>query len=930
MKRLFQILGGIVVLALIIGAMYIALSIGISVYLAHVAQARMQAMKNQPAFRMEPVPAKKVSNDDMGPGAPVDWNSVEASRGKRPTLLVDSGGYNTEDNWLATGISREIAEMAFVAAHPDKPLPDLKIKATVDPDQPQVHVEINGFDAGMTGPLSSDLTPAFAWDFTGYAPLARQLLGSTPGLPPVAKTDATDVLGHLLTLTGPEIALEDMRISADLQQQPNSWANHEAAALVLSALALREVAGSYSDNRTLLNRATAHLAIAQVLRGDQPATLPGLIAGAAVRTLSGREVDALEHLDSINVLPNLPDSARTWSAALRTLATQDWRFAKVAPSSPLLLKIAWAQVAIIDLPPDTTLDRFLKLVPSVLPVPNAQPGDQKINPETLVPDWCRSFGPNPFANVAGYNLDSGTDKLSLELHELDEILQAEGSPPLDLSKLGEILSQKETGTISRDASGKTIVQVIGPATFKSTTRRHLLASIPSIDPSEQSGPAGTRAQAQFFRCDKLLQGVPIYDIARQHTTFVDMSETMNAYTTWLAAQKTWNVWDVPMDLTDGMPGYAYVKYFYRNAVPFGTVYQPYIRFDFIRAIGAPIAPRYDTPEFDRIQTLPLKEQAAAMIVYNQKYQASLPAPLPPGPTPFERKLLRLDPDLYLLAVDRVPTDQLPKVAARFLDYNMTVSSVVGGLDAKHLSSTDARQILTKDAAMDPIYYFNLGKSLRKEGKEDEAAAADRKGLAGATDQATAISSAGHLLQYDLCHGLNDEALSIGKRAEDIYPYLYFDALEGTGHLEEAETCAIKISNSYDDTSPEIQLYAGHPDRFPQQCAAEQKRIFPDGIKKADLASFSGAPTKGMIFDAPKDDPGVAGELTPSHLQVDDVMVALDGYRIDTAMQYFYIKSLSRSSTMDFVVWRDGKYREVKAYAPNRRFTLTISNLVPVK
>ena len=220
--------------------------------------------------------------------------------------------------------------------------------------------------------------------------------------------------------------------------------------------------------------------------------------------------------------------------------------------------------------------------------------------------------------------------------------------------------------------------------------------------------------------------------------------------------------------------------------------------------------------------------------------------------------------------------------------------------------------------------------LLREGKEDEAAAADRKGLAGATDQDTAVNYSFHLLEYDLVHGLNDEALSIGKRAENIDPYLYFDALEGTGHLDEANDCAIKISDQMDDTSPEIQLYAGHQDHFPQQCAAEQKRIFPDGIKKADLSSFSGPPTRGMTFDVPKDNQSAAGELTPSHLHPDDVMVALDGYKIDTAMQYFYIKSLSRSSTMDFIVWRDGEYLEVKAYAPNRRFSVSIDELAPPK
>jgi len=99
-------------------------------------------------------------------------------------------------------------------------------------------------------------------------------------------------MADLQELNGYKLAQADVRLSDDLQKHPASWPAHEDAAFALCALALRENAGGWSDSRRMLGRAAAHLALAQVLRGSQPETWPGLMADAALRTLSGRELDA--------------------------------------------------------------------------------------------------------------------------------------------------------------------------------------------------------------------------------------------------------------------------------------------------------------------------------------------------------------------------------------------------------------------------------------------------------------------------------------------------------------------------------------------------------------------------------------------------------------------------------------------------------------
>jgi hypothetical protein len=423
----------------------------------------------------------------------VDYEKEEKQReqdeveGKRPSLFSDPEGYGIEDNWLATMISREMAEMAFYAGQPGTPLPDLKVKATIDPQAPRVHVTIEGWNAG---PLTSELTPVFAWDPNGYAPLARQLIGSTPAVPEPELAD-NDVLANLLELTGPKLAEEDVQISANLQAHPSSWQDHEAAALLLVALALRNEDSGYVDNRPLLCKATAHLALAQAWRGEAHPTWNGLMAGAVIRTISGREVDALDHLKNLSAQADLPEAAKPWMAALQVLATQDWRKAEVTEKSPLLLKFAWFRILEKDLINDMPANRLKQVVPQP-PVDETKPPDQqKTNPETLVADWGRIAGKSPFYDQSDDNVKNAEYRMDLEFHELDEILKTEKADPFDLEHLATVFAGGPTDSVTADANGKTVLRVIGPENFKVVTLGHVFDGLitQEMDAAQGQDPA---------------------------------------------------------------------------------------------------------------------------------------------------------------------------------------------------------------------------------------------------------------------------------------------------------------------------------------------------------------------------------------------------------------------------------------------------------
>jgi hypothetical protein len=60
-------------------------------------------------------------------------------------------------------------------------------------------------------------------------------------------------------------------------------------------------------------------------------------------------------------------------------------------------------------------------------------------------------------------------------------------------------------------------------------------------------------------------------------------------------------------------------------------------------------------------------------------------------------------------------------------------------------------------------------------------------------------------------------------------------------------------------------------------------------------------------------------MTQNGLSSDQVVVALDGYQVQSMAQYSMVRAMSDSPSMTFVVWDGHAYREIKANQPGRRF-----------
>jgi hypothetical protein len=899
MKRVGILIGGVMAIAIFVLGLFVAAKIAFPIYIGmHRDDIEMRLAQQDKKRQQEVIPQPN------------------------PTQPPPSNNEPNEDDWIAANITREIVSMAEAMRNPTTPLPNLEVTARVDAASSSVHVEVNGTSRGE---VVADLTPMFAWDASGYAPLAQKALA---GVTPDNSSDEQDVLSDLQDVTGYNLAKADVRLSKELQDHPTAWRLHEDAALVLCALAMRENAGGWSDSRKMLSRATAHLAVAQVLRGNEAATWPGVIADAAIRTLSGRELDATSHLDSLDSRSDVPPSAGAWIVALRTLAKQDWRIANVSATSPLILKIAWFQALANDIPDGPAVSRLDQIVP---PPTETSDGGMNLNASAgdwQLPDWGRAAlaAPGYITVQNGWRYTEA--QISLELQELSQIFEVEGAPAVDGHNLAATLAERENTSVEAGPAGKPVWHAIGLGTFKDASRRHLfVAAHAGYDFYQQAIGSHDAAESFRGRMVTLLKGVPgagqavrgIGDGITSRDAAAEDESTESA--------------EIPAILSFSMPEYVQAKQFYSEGVPFGTTYQARFR---LEQLGADahldnkiknLLAQADAERQKQFQGLSVLQQMDKLHTIAEETKQKIDELTKDrGPTPREKKLLALAPSNYDLTTDHLRGKALLAAATPFFDYNTRAFGWLELDPPDGLDEADREPILRRDAAVNPQKYFVLGNLLRDEGRVDEAAQTDRIGVAKSVDEVGLSDAVYPLVEYDLDHGNRQEAEQLADRANATGSAagmcVEMLVMEKEGQLDKAADLGEQLQQGYGYPLPVRVLYARHHDHFPNQYAGVVAQLFPDGMDRATFDTFYQPPTAGVRLTGKKK------PVANSGLQLGDIIVACNGYKVSNLDQYEIVRELNEDPVLDLVVWSGNKYEELKPNLPGHRFHSDLSNYTP--
>jgi PDZ domain len=209
--------------------------------------------------------------------------------------------WSSEEHWMVSSIVADLHGLAELAGGKTS---DAAANAEKDARVYQV------------GGVGITMAPS-CWDIASYRPLLetwKPVAASSAGAGPELTRD-------LLTPSAKVLQKANDSISRRIKAAPGDPLVHEEAAFLLGVFGQRENARGFSDVRMTLCRMTAHLALAEYLRGGAKPSLTGEWARVLYDCHAGRPRQARERAATI---PQEGDSGR-WKRVVDLTITGDWR-----------------------------------------------------------------------------------------------------------------------------------------------------------------------------------------------------------------------------------------------------------------------------------------------------------------------------------------------------------------------------------------------------------------------------------------------------------------------------------------------------------------------------------------------------------------------------------------------------------------------------
>jgi tetratricopeptide (TPR) repeat protein len=792
--------------------------------------------------------------------------------------------YKTESEWLVGAVATDIAEM--IAYSCNRPNPDVEVRTT---GFNKYTVVVNSWDTKEVV-LKVEFTDKYVWSPDTYKPLTIALLGSQAGIMK-SKTPDNAIIATLLKATPEVIVQEDLRISEALGKDFLSPDNHEQAALVISALALRENAKSFTDLRHLLCRLCAHLTISRALRSkDSAGSPPGLWAESVLLTLAGRATEASAISEKVQSGP----ADVNWKKALTLRSTGDWRILGKAENASYLELREWLRASIERRGHLTTLE----MLDNIKFPMNA--------------DFSRSLisksYPVEIANSVAVNA------FKIELSEIMQVYKAyTGSEFASKQGISEL---NETGSrCIRAVAGKQTVAVLGWSNWAPFLRRHLLFALHEnlyalknmLDLGEEARET-ERQQGEKFAGLQDYGFVQILSFQREPD---EKRKAGLALTTEANAACT-RAWDsignnpefVPLRLWES----AYK--FCNPGLRKGIVQNPERWFQPVLLAGT----TYDL------------EQVIASDAGSKILIAEL------------EKMYRLAPGNYTLAKviegswqdPRRTPEKVEKFLKPFLDYDRR--AVYEILSIADNSSKDASPYYERICNWDPDGCVDAGLYFAVQGDNERAIKAFERALEKSQDPLILASDADWPVDYYLDNGRRDDAFRFAKFAADVYSYSGLSTMgrfmERLGLYNDAVSWYRKITVRYEDDTEENLFYIRYRlriggDRFAKESEIAFNKIFPKGLEKKLTL---GDPRKWGYRLTNKD---ITPMIKKAGLSSGDLILTADGYQLSSREQWKAIQNLNDASSMSLHLIKGQHYMQTtisnikKKYGPPAKQTLTL-------
>jgi tetratricopeptide (TPR) repeat protein len=753
----------------------------------------------------------------------------------------------------------------------------------------------------------------YFWSPSTFAPWARALLTSNQFGAPKKSAPLDREFVERLTNPMPEtLTREDRRLSEALTKEPLNPEWHEQAALLIGSFAMRQsAAAGFCDLRRHLCKMTSHLALAKAIRGSLGPC--GELAEALLCTLCGRETPALGIADQLQHDANLPNGlpsnvVTSWQRGLRLHNTGDYRILDQPDTATLLEKLEYFRALRYSVG-TAAASQFLAT-----------------HDVERLPEWSERILAGDLTVEDGNRW--ATPALEMELEACAARYRNYFGRPLApddvISALNISWEQFPTSQV-----GQLRVNVLGWGAWAEQHQRQLCELIETtsywlgdlLGVPDSAAEFENKITAQF-------EGLNLFPLIRFYTH--DDNASIKAFYERVrrvaAEHRDWITFDRLLDAQSQM---------LRMSRPAPVVPNPHV-------IAAPRRSAKHKPPPATARPSPadslLSSRAFFMplmpvgTLYDVSHRLERggglsnveEAEAAKALAPSNRTVLRQ----HLMATTRFrPTpEQTEAEFGQLRDYDVAAMKTV----ADAFRSDPARYVVAYAAVcrLDPDRYLDLGKYLLTHNDESGAAQAYQNGFDHATDRVSVSNCIDWLVNYYYDHGRRDDALRIATDAADVYSQqglvTLANLLDRMGQLDQAEAWLKKAEQRYPKSTKDdlLEFYTRNREKSTAYAAAEKEfrsAVFPSGIEYVGLADFHQPPSDGVILT------GISERTAKAQLQQGDIFVGLNGYRIHNVKQYNAARHPNSNPNVTFILWRGGKYVELKTIFPKQPDTSRIES-----
>jgi hypothetical protein len=683
------------------------------------------------------------------------------------------------------------------------------------------------------------------WDLASYGALleawhpARQ----TPRGP------APELLRDLLSPTAGNLQKANEVVSARLNATPAAPEPHEEAAFLLGVFGLRENAREFGDRRLLLCKMTAHLALAECLRGGERDSVIGAWAKVLFNYHAGRPVLARGRLQNC---PEEGDSGR-WRRAMECFVTGDWRRTQEVDDPSLLEALAHARALQVHRGNDAMME-FVR-------------GRKDLQ---AIPDWSRMLS-GPGKSVQEGHVAMRVS-LPMEFQEMGEVFKTGKNPrPKEIAAfLGE-------GKPAEDGA----LRVISDADWAAYFRRHFFMACGSILRFAERQWASHEAAVEWES-----QVLPYCRALPDHELIEPLLST--------------NGRDYQEDLRKAVD---YIRC-HPERVPMGLWFD--YKFPHLEGVSVTVAMPDQVPWFREVSPPGTAHDPHWRIHFSGISNGSWRDHM--------KALHELDPwnaELCYELAENTGNDPDSIKAAWGEVREYSIRPLRQTLESPKLTHEGRIEALRLLSTFEPEAGLDLGDSLVVAGRPDEAFAAYETAYENAQDRVKVANHTRWLIYYYQSRGQSAKAREVADHNEKVYSH---DGLASAFALaihekdKRAHRLARAIAERYeDDRFIPLAAWVVNEDQ------GALRRIFPEGIREVSKAeaeqgkSFAGCKLLGTSW-----------VTNAVGLKRGDVILAVDGKRVENYQQFCWLMNASLDPCTRFIYRRAGKVMELECQLPERR------------